>query len=83
MTKESLFLKKGGISDIFFRKKFVMSLFCIIFASGNGDERWPLLGSFWVRSGFALPSLWVRSGFAPKSGGKANPKRDEKDLDVV
>ena len=60
-----------------------MSLFCIIFASGNGDERCPLLGSLWVRSEFALPSLWVRSGFAPMSGGKEKPKRDEKDLDVV
>ena len=41
-----------------------MSLFRIIFASGNGREVASLgfaLGSLWVRSGFALPSLWVRS----------------------
>ncbi|MBR3488481.1 MAG: hypothetical protein IKH33_04120, partial [Bacteroidales bacterium] len=30
-----------------------------------------------------MPSLWVRSGSTPKIGGKENPKRDEKDLDVV
>ena len=32
VTKESLFLKKEGVSDTFLRKKFVMSLFRIIFA---------------------------------------------------
>ena len=52
-----------------------MSLFCIIFASGNGRE----VASF----GFALGSLWVSSAFAPMSGGKEKPKRDEIDLDVV
>ncbi len=36
-----------------------------------------------LHSGFALPSLCLRSGFAPKSGGKVDSKRDEKDLDVV
>ena len=54
----------------FLRKKFVMSLFRIIFAIENGRE----LASL----GFALPSLWVRSAFAPKGGGKANPKREQK-----
>ena len=38
VTKESLFLKKEGVSDIFLRKKFVMSLFRIIFAFENGRE---------------------------------------------
>ncbi|MBR3488590.1 MAG: hypothetical protein IKH33_04675, partial [Bacteroidales bacterium] len=38
VTKESLFLKKEGVSGIFLRKKFVMSLFRIIFAFENGRE---------------------------------------------
>ena len=38
VTKESLFLKKEGVSGTFLRKKFVMSLFRIIFAFENGRE---------------------------------------------
>ncbi len=44
----------------FLRKKFVMSLFRIIFAIENGQEEASLgfaLGSLCLRSGFALPSL--------------------------
>ena len=67
MTKESLFFLKKGVSDIFLRKKFVMSLFCIIFAFENGQEAASL--------GFALGSLCLRSGFAPESGGKVETKR--------
>ena len=45
-------------------------------------ERWPLSGSPF-QSAFALGSLCLRSGSTPKIGGMVNPKRDEKDLDVV
>ena len=38
VTKESLFFLKEGVSGTFLRKKFVMSLFRIIFAFRNGQE---------------------------------------------
>ena len=60
--REPLFYKRGK-SDIFLRKKFVMSLFRIIFAFENGREMANLGFVFTecLHSGFALPSLWVRS----------------------
>ena len=62
-----------------------MSLFRTIFAFENGREMANLGFVFTecLHSGFALPPLWVRSGSTPKIGDKVNPKRDEKDLDVV
>ena len=67
----------------FFIKKSLLCRYSALSLHPETDERWPLLGSLWVRSGFALGSLCLRSGFAPMSGGKEKPKRDEKDLDVV
>ena len=60
--REPLFYKSGK-SDIFLRKKFVMSLFRIIFVFGNGREVANLVLVFpeCLHSAFALPSLWVRS----------------------
>lgn len=62
-----------------------MSLFRTIFAFEN-DREMANLGFVFIEcpySAFALGSLWVRSGSTPKIGDKVNPKRDEKDLDVV
>ena len=90
-NKESLFCHqreplfyKSGKSDIFLRKKFVMSLFRTIFVFGNGREVANLgfvftecfhsafaLGSLCLRSGFALPSLWVRFRRRRKAQGNA------------
>ena len=48
------------------------------------SQKWhPDFWIFWYNYNRRLPPLWVRSGFAPKSGGKVDSKRDEKDLDVV
>ena len=62
-----------------------MSLFRTIFAFENGREMANLGFVFTecLRSAFALGSLCLRSGSTPKIGDKVNPKRDEKDLDVV
>ena len=62
-----------------------MSLFRTIFAFENGREMANLGFVFTecLHSAFALGSLCLRSGSTPKIGGKVNPKRDEKDLDVV
>ena len=55
VMKESLFFLKKGVNGIFYQKKFVMSLFRIIFASGNGRA----LASL----GFVIPEC-LRSAFA-------------------
>ena len=60
--REPLFYKSGK-SDIFLRKKFVMSLFRAIFAFGNGREVANLVLVFpeCLHSAFALGSLCLRS----------------------
>ena len=60
--REPLFCKRGK-SDIFFAKKFVMSLFRAIFAFGNGREVATLglvflvMPSSCLRRAFVVPSL--------------------------
>ena len=71
--REPLFFKRRK-SDIFYSKKFAMSLIRAIFAFENGREVANLGFVFAVclHSASTLPSLWVRSGFA--SGGEEKHK---------
>ena len=59
VMKESLFWEKRGKSDIFYRKKFVMSLIRIIFAFENEREvaSFGFVFSECLRYAFALASL--------------------------
>ena len=70
--REPLFYKSGK-SDIFLRKKFVMSLFRIIFVFGNGREVANLVLVFpeCLHSAFALGSLWLRFRRRRKAQGNA------------
>ena len=80
-------LHKRGKSDDFLQKKFAMSLFCTIFAFGNGREVATLGFVFpeCLRSASTLPSLPEAKKGRRQAQGKvaAQPRHKQEFLDII